>query len=161
MHVGTTDYDNLMCHVNPKWAKAGSLSLGWLVGWHHGHLQLFHQMGPDPVPMTSWEVDVRMPDLEVEVIASRGWGKATMTHRRRHVIAPSSPWCDVTSHQREGKAVSATSQFSHNLFVSLNNTNTAKNLKLMQVEHTFSVSWHSNHREAYVTVLALRVRTVK
>ena len=27
MNVGTTDYDNLICCVNPKWAKAGS----W---WH-------------------------------------------------------------------------------------------------------------------------------
>ena len=35
----------------------------------------------------------------------------------------------------EGKAALAISQFSHNLLVSLNNTNTAKNLKLMQVEH--------------------------
>ena len=32
----------------------------------------------------------------------------------------------------------ATSQFSHNLPVSLNNKNTAKNLKLMQVEHASS-----------------------
>ena len=32
MHVGTTDHDNLMCYINLKWAKVGSLSLGWLVG---------------------------------------------------------------------------------------------------------------------------------
>ena len=42
------------------------------------------------------------------------------------------------SHQGEGNAVLATSQFSHNLSVSLNNTNKAKNLKLTQVEHACS-----------------------
>ena len=59
---------------------------------------------------------------------------------------PSSPWCDVTSlcppgaqdmSHGEGNAVLVASQFSHNLSVlSLNNTNTAKNLKLAQVEQT-------------------------
>ena len=32
-HVGTTDHDNLTCHVDLKLAMARSLSLGWLVGW--------------------------------------------------------------------------------------------------------------------------------
>ena len=41
-------------------------------------------------------------------------------------------------HGGEGKAVLVISQFSHNLSVSLNNTNTAKNLKLTQVEHACS-----------------------
>ena len=39
-----------------------------------------------------------------------------------------------------GKAVLVTSQFSHNLPVSLNIKNTAKNLKLTQVEHACSRS---------------------
>ena len=38
----------------------------------------------------------------------------------------------------EGKAVLVISQFLHNLPVSLNNKNTAKNLKLTQVEHACS-----------------------
>ena len=51
------------------------------------------------------------------------------------------------SHRGEGKAVLVISQFSHNLLVSLNNTNTAKNLKLTQVEHACSTvrsqdMWH-------------------
>ena len=39
-----------------------------------------------------------------------------------------------------GKAALVTSQFSHNLPVSLNIKNTAKNLKLTQVEHACSRS---------------------
>ena len=42
------------------------------------------------------------------------------------------------SHLGEGNVVLAISQFSHNLSVSLNNTNAAKNLKLTQVEHACS-----------------------
>ena len=42
------------------------------------------------------------------------------------------------SHRGEGNAVLVISQFSHNLSVSLNNTNTAKNLKHTQVEHACS-----------------------
>ena len=37
MHIGTIDYDNLMCYVDLKWAKVGSAIVPWLVGWHHGH----------------------------------------------------------------------------------------------------------------------------
>ena len=44
------------------------------------------------------------------------------------------------SHQGEGNAVLVISQFSHNLSVSLNNANTAKNLKLTQVEHACSTA---------------------
>ena len=42
------------------------------------------------------------------------------------------------SHRGEGNAVLVISQISHNLSVSLNNTDMAKNLKLMQVEHACS-----------------------
>ena len=48
------------------------------------------------------------------------------------------PAAQDMSHRGEGNAVLATSQFFHNLPVSLNNTNTAKNLKLTQVEHACS-----------------------
>ena len=37
--------------------------------------------------MTSWEVDVRIPDLEVEVNVTRCWGKLIIMCRRRHIIA--------------------------------------------------------------------------
>ena len=54
-----------------------------------------------------------------------------------------------TLHRGEGKAVLVTSQFSHNLPVSLNNKNTAKNLKLTQVEHACSAQstgWVCRHK---------------
>ena len=50
------------------------------------------------------------------------------------------PGAQGMSHGGEGNAVLAISQFSHNLSVSLNNTNTAKNLKLAQVEHACSLA---------------------
>ena len=45
----------------------------------------------------------------------------------------------AVSHRGEGKAVLVTSQFSHNLSVSLSNYCSAKNLKLTQVEHACSM----------------------
>ena len=64
-----------------------------------------------------------------------------------HLIALSLVQRDLTaptrcvqemSHRGEGKAVLVTSQFSHNLSVSLSNHCSAKNLKLTQVEHACS-----------------------
>ena len=43
------------------------------------------------------------------------------------------------SHQGEGKVVLGISEFSHNLSVSLDNTNTTKNLKLTEVEQSWQI----------------------
>ena len=81
-----------------------------------------------------------------------------------------------TLHPGEGNAALVISQFSYNLPVSLNNTNTAKNLELTQVEHACSPvvpdnraarapdvrkshDAHSARSTATITIIFLVVRT--
>ena len=66
------------------------------------------------------------------------WRQPSLLSLVQHDLAAPTRCAWFMTHRGEGNLVLVVSQFSHNISVSLNNTNKGKNLKLTQVEHACS-----------------------